>query len=58
MLTKLFLLFLAGLILDLLGTVHTKAVVSKKIWWATTLSGVITVANYGLLTVLLTEGSL
>ncbi len=58
MLTKLLLLFIAGLVLDLLGTVHTKAVVGKKIWWATILSGVITVANFGLLSVLLTEGSL
>lgn len=48
-------IFVAGLITDLLTTLYTQAVGEKKVWWATVLSGTITLAQYGLLAYLLTD---
>lgn len=49
------LIFIAGLIVDLLTTFYTQAIASKKVWYATILSGVITIANYGLIAYILTD---
>lgn len=48
-------IFVAGLITDLLTTIYTQAVGEKKVWWATILSGVITLVQYGLLAFILTD---
>ena len=48
-------IFVAGLITDLLTTKYTQAVAGKKIWYATVLSGLITVANYGLIAYLVSD---
>lgn len=48
--------FIAGLITDLLSTRYTQAVANKKVWYATLLSGAITVFNLGLLTYLVSDG--
>lgn len=58
MILQLFLLFLAGIIIDLLVTRYTKAVAEKKIWSATFLSGLVTFVNFLLLTVLISESSM
>lgn len=48
-------IFVAGLIVDLLTTKYTQAVANKKIWYATILSGLITIANYGLIAYLISD---
>jgi hypothetical protein len=58
MVIQLILLFIAGIVVDLLVTRYTKSVAERKIWSATFLSGTITFANYILLTVILSEGSM
>ena len=58
MILQLFLLFFAGIIIDLLVTYYTKAVASKKVWSATCLSGVITFANFLLLTIIIKESAM
>ncbi len=58
MVMQLILLFFAGIVVDLLVTRYTKSVAEKKIWSATLLSGTITFANYALLSVILSEGSI
>lgn len=47
--------FVAGLIIDLLTTKYTQAVANKKVWYATALSGLITVANLGLMAYLVSD---
>jgi hypothetical protein len=58
MITKLLLIFLAGFVIDLLITKYTGDVAEKRIWRATVLSGLITVANFLLLTVILKDGAM
>jgi hypothetical protein len=57
MLTKLILIFIAGFIVDVLITKHTRYVAFKKTGRATLLSGMITVVNFTLLTVILKESA-
>jgi len=58
MILQLFLLFFAGIIIDLLVTYYTKAVAQKKVWIATSLSGVVTFVNFVLLTLIIKESSM
>lgn len=58
MVVQLILLFCAGIVVDLLVTRYTKSVAEKKIWSATFLSGAITCANFFLLSVIISEGSM
>lgn len=57
MLLKITLIFIAGLILDLLVTKYTRFISEKKIAGATILSGIITIVNFVLLTVILNGSS-
>lgn len=50
-------LFLAGIFIDLLVTRYTKSVAEKRVWSATVLSGLITCANFVLLTLIIKESS-
>ena len=56
MITRLFLIFLAGLLVDLLVTKHTKYVVGNRTGLAALYSGLITIANFALLTFIVKEG--
>jgi uncharacterized protein YebE (UPF0316 family) len=56
MILMLGLIFFAGFIVDLLTTKYTQSVAEKKVWYATLLSGLITVVNYGVLAYLLVDG--
>ena len=51
-------LFIAGLITDLLVTRYTRSVAERKVWSATILSGMITFANFLLITLIIKEGSM
>lgn len=55
LITKLIMVFVAGFIVDLLITKYTKDVSEKKIWSATFLSGLITLANFVFITILLRD---
>ena len=55
MIYEIILIFLAGIVIDLLVARYTRAVAEKKIWGATILSGLITVASFVLLTVIIKE---
>ena len=57
MITKLVLIFFAGFVIDLLITRYTSDVAQRRVWRATVLSGLITVANFLLLTVILKDGA-
>ncbi|MBN2401568.1 MAG: hypothetical protein JXN64_04140 [Spirochaetes bacterium] len=48
-------IFIAGFVVDLLSTKYTRYIVTKKIAKATLLSGIITVVNFALLTILLKD---
>jgi hypothetical protein len=58
MITKLLLIFIAGFVIDLLITKYTSDVAQRRIGRATVLSGLITVANFLLLTVILKDSAL
>jgi hypothetical protein len=58
MITKLLLIFLAGFVIDLLITKYTSDVAEKRIWRATLFSGMITMANFLLLTVILKDSAM
>ncbi|MGC9324182.1 MAG: hypothetical protein ACP5G0_05455 [Desulfomonilia bacterium] len=58
MILQLFLLFCAGIIIDLLVTRYTKSVAERRVMSATALSGMITFANFLLLTVIIKDPSL
>ncbi len=58
MVIQLITLFCAGIIIDLLVTRYTKSVAEKQIWSATFLSGMITFANFVLLTLIIKESSM
>ncbi len=55
MVLKIVLIFIAGFIVDLLITKYTSDVAQKKVVRATLLSGLITVANFVLITVILKD---
>lgn len=55
MIPKIVLFFIAGLIIDLLTTLYTRKVSEKKLWPATFLSGLITLSNFTLLTLIIKE---
>lgn len=57
MITKMILIFFAGVIIDLLCTRYTRSVAERRLWAATLLSGLITVTNFVLLSIIL-QGSL
>ncbi len=58
MITKLVLIFFAGFVIDLLITKYTSDVAQRRVWRATVLSGLITVANFLLLTVILKDSAM
>lgn len=58
MIRQIILIFLAGILIDLLAARYTRAIADKKLWPATALSGLITVSTFLLLTVMIQEGSL
>ncbi len=58
MITKLLLIFIAGIVIDLLITKYTSDVAEKRIWRATLFSGMITMANFLLLTVILKDSAM
>lgn len=58
MIAEILLLFLAGIITDLLVTRYTRSVAERRVWSATLLSGVITCANFLMLSVIIREGAL
>ena len=57
MIWKIILIFIAGFVVDLLVTKYTRYVAEKKIGGATLLSGIITIVNFVLLTVILQEST-
>jgi len=58
MITKLVLIFFAGFVIDLLITKYTSDVAQRRVWRATVLSGLITVANFLLLSVMLRDSAM
>ncbi len=56
MVVKIIIIFIAGFIADLLTTKYTAYIVAKKTGLATLLSGLITIVNFVLLTVILKDG--
>ena len=57
MIWKIILIFIAGFLVDLLITKYTRYVAEKKIGRATLLSGIITIVNFVLLTMILQESA-
>jgi uncharacterized protein YebE (UPF0316 family) len=57
MIWKIMLIFVAGFVVDLLVTKYTRYVAEKKIGGATLLSGIITIVNFVLLTLILQESA-
>ena len=57
MISKIVLIFLAGIIIDVLSTRYTRNVAEKKLWPATLLSGLITITNFALLTLIIRESA-
>ncbi len=57
MILKIILIFIAGFVVDLLITKYTSDVAQRKIFRATVLSGMITVANFVLITVILKDSA-
>jgi uncharacterized membrane-anchored protein YitT (DUF2179 family) len=57
MIIKIILIFVAGFVIDLLFTKYTGYVAEKKIGRATFLSGIITIVNFGLLTLILQDSA-
>jgi uncharacterized protein YebE (UPF0316 family) len=55
MILKIIIIFIAGFIVDLLITKYTSYVAQRKVFHATVLSGMITIANFILLTVILQD---
>lgn len=48
-------IFVVGFVTDLISTKYTQAVANKKIWYATAFSGLLTIANYGLMAYLVSD---
>ncbi len=58
MISQLILIFLAGILIDLLTARYTRAIADRKLWSATFLSGLVTIASFLLITVIIKEDSL
>ncbi len=58
MIRQLILIFLAGILIDLLTARYTRAIADRKLWPATFLSGLVTLASFLLITVIIKEDSL
>jgi len=58
MIKQILLIFVAGIVIDLLAARYTRAVADRKLWPATLLSGLITLATFLLLTVIIQESTL
>ncbi len=58
MISQLILIFLAGILIDLLTARYTRAIADRKLWPATFLSGLVTLASFLLITVIIKEDSL
>lgn len=58
MVKQLILLFIAGILIDLLAARYTRAIADKKLWSATILSGLITLSTFFLLTVMLQDSAM
>lgn len=57
MIQEILLIFLAGVVIDLLGARYTRAIADKQLWSATVLSGLITLSTFLLLTIIIRESS-
>ena len=58
MIRQIILIFLAGILVDLLAARYTRAIADKKVWSPTVLSGLITLSTFVLLTVIIQESSM
>jgi len=58
MIKQIILIFLAGILVDLLAARYTRAIADKKVWSATLLSGLITLSTFLLLTVIIRESAM
>lgn len=58
MIRQIILIFLAGILIDLLAARYTRAIATNKLWSATVLSGLITVSTFLLLTVIIQQSSM
>lgn len=58
MILKIILIFIAGFVVDLLVTKYTSAVAQRRVYRATALSGMITIANFVLITVILKDSAM
>ncbi len=58
MIRQVILIFLAGILIDLLVARYTRAIADKKVWSATILSGLITLSTFFLLAVIIRENSM
>jgi hypothetical protein len=47
--------FASGFVIDLLSTKYTQAVANKRVWFATVLSGLLTIAHLGLMAYLISD---
>ncbi len=57
MIQEVLLIFLAGVVIDLLGARYTKAIADKKLWSPTLLSGLITLSTFLLQTVIIQQSN-
>ncbi len=57
MILKIILIFIAGFVVDLLVTKYTSDVAQRRVYRATVLSGMITIANFVLITVILKDSA-
>jgi hypothetical protein len=57
MIPKIILIFLAGVIIELLSARYTRNVAERKIWSPTLLSGLITITNFALLMFIIKENA-
>ncbi len=58
MFKQILLIFVAGIVIDLLAARYTRAIADKKLWSATLLSGLITLSTFLLLTVIIQESAM
>ena len=57
MILKIILIFIAGFVVDLLITKYTSDVAQQRVYRASVLSGMITIANFVLITVILKDSA-
>jgi hypothetical protein len=58
MILKIILIFIAGFVVDLLVTKYTSDVAQRRIFRATVLSGMITIANFVFITLILKDSAM